>query len=94
MSVDNSSIKLFQPIKLGDVTLKHRVALSPMTRFRASKAHVPSEIAIQYYTQRAKFPGTLLISEATCISPDAAGQDFVPGIWNQDQIDAWREVCG
>lgn len=85
--------KLFQPLKLGRQTLKNRVALAPMTRFRASDAHVPLlPMVSTYYTQRASDPGTLLITEGTFISPRAGGYANVPGIYNDAQIAAWRTV--
>ncbi len=85
--------KLFQPTQVGSISLKHRVVLAPLTRFRASKAHIPHvRIVKEYYEQRAHTPGTLLITEATYIDERAGGYENVPGIWNQDQIEAWKEV--
>ncbi|KAG7453217.1 NADH:flavin oxidoreductase/NADH oxidase [Guyanagaster necrorhizus] len=85
--------KLFQPTNVGPISLNHRVVLAPLTRFRASKAHIPHvRIVKEYYEQRAHTPGTLLITEAMCIAERAGGYDNVPGIWNQDQIDAWKEI--
>ncbi|PBK63991.1 FMN-linked oxidoreductase [Armillaria solidipes] len=67
--------------------------LAPMTRLRASMTHIPIVGTVkEYYEQRAHTPGTLLITEATLIAEKAGGFDHVPGIWNQDQIDAWKEV--
>ncbi|KAK0229230.1 NADH:flavin oxidoreductase/NADH oxidase [Armillaria nabsnona] len=83
--------KLFQPINVGSLLLKHRVVMAPMTRLRASKTHLPIVgIVKEYYEQRAHTPGTLLITEATLIAEKAGGYEHVPGIWNQDQIDAWK----
>lgn len=84
--------KLFSPAKVGNVTIQHRVVLAPLTRFRAQKSHTHSKMAIEYYTQRACVPGTMMISEATFIAPQAGGLTFVPGIWNQEQIEAWKPV--
>jgi NADPH2 dehydrogenase len=87
------SDKLFQSLKLGSVTLAHRVALAPLTRLRANDKNIPGHpIAKDYYEQRASVPGTLLITEATFISPQAGGYANVPGIWNNDQVRAWKEV--
>ena len=85
---------LFSPIKVGKLNLKHRVVLAPLTRFRATRtAHVPVvPLVKEYYTQRASIPGTLLITEATLIAPEAAGYFNFPGIWNEEQIKAWKEV--
>ncbi|KAK0229210.1 hypothetical protein EDD85DRAFT_852053 [Armillaria nabsnona] len=85
--------KLFEPTQVGSISLKHRVVLAPLTRFRASKAHTPHvRIVKEYYEQRAHTPGTLLITEATYIAERAGGYDNIPGIWNQDQIEAWKEI--
>ena len=84
--------KLFTPLKVGDVTLSNRVVMAPLTRFRADDSHVPLPFVAEYYTQRASYPGTLLISEATFISPEAGGAFNVPGIYNDAQIAAWKKV--
>ena len=84
--------KLFTPIQVGRASLQHRVVLAPLTRLRGSLEHVPSSLAIEYYSQRASVPGTLLITEATFIAPQAGGLDNVPGIWSEAQIEAWRLV--
>lgn len=84
--------RLFQPIRLGNTKLGHRMVMAPLTRFRADDAHVHGDIAREYYEQRGSVPGTLIITEATFISPRAGGYDNVPGIWNDAQIKAWQPV--
>ena len=66
--------------------------MAPLTRYRANDAHVHTSLATEYYSQRASVSGTLLITEATFISPRASGYANVPGIWNKDQIEAWKNV--
>lgn len=84
--------KLFQPLKVGRMTLQHRIAMAPLTRFRASTDHVLLPIGTEYYAQRAAEPGTLLVSEATHISPrHCAGGNSV-GIWDREHIEAWKPV--
>ncbi|KAK0785385.1 hypothetical protein LTR75_013563 [Friedmanniomyces endolithicus] len=63
-----------------------------LTRFRADNDHVQLPFAKDYYTQRACVPGTLIITEATFISPEAGGYANVPGIYNDAQIKAWKEI--
>ena len=87
-----SSSKLFQPIRVGRMDLKHRVVLSPLTRLRANKDHVHGDLAVEYYTQRASTPGTLLFTEATAIHPHAGGLANIPHIYTDEQIKAWRRV--
>ncbi|EMD36580.1 hypothetical protein CERSUDRAFT_106401 [Gelatoporia subvermispora B] len=73
----SSQPKLFQPIKVGELMLAHRIVLPPLTRSRANKAHVMPEFAAEYYAQRASEPGTLLIAEATAVFARTAGFSHV-----------------
>ncbi|KAI9470748.1 MAG: hypothetical protein EXX96DRAFT_531215 [Benjaminiella poitrasii] len=82
---------IFTPIKVGTNQLKHRVVLSPLTRFRASPEAVPTDLQAEYYKQRASDSG-LLITEATFISRLAGGYPQAPGIYNEEQIKAWKKV--
>ncbi|KAK7427363.1 hypothetical protein QQZ08_006132 [Neonectria magnoliae] len=83
---------LFSPITVGNVTLSNRVVMAPMTRRRASSDFVPEPIMVEYYRQRAVVPGTLLISEATAVSPRSAALPNTPGIWADEHIEAWKPV--
>jgi hypothetical protein len=83
---------LFKPIKVGRMTLQHRVALAPLTRYRAYASHIPGPQQASYYAQRASTPGTLLVTEATFISHDAGGFANVPGIYTDEQIQGWKKV--
>lgn len=88
----NKVAKLFQPISVGNMKLSHRVVMAPLTRFRASDAHIPTEMMADMYAQRANPPGTFLISEATLITAQAGGYDNVPGIWSEEQVEGWKKV--
>ncbi|KAL9710806.1 hypothetical protein Ac2012v2_006344 [Leucoagaricus gongylophorus] len=46
----------------------------------------------EYYSQRGSTPGTFLITEATFITSKAGGYRHIPGIWNQEQLRAWRSI--
>ncbi|GLI73599.1 chanoclavine-I aldehyde reductase fgaOx3 [Penicillium ochrochloron] len=84
--------KLLTPLRVGRMELSNRIAMAPMTRFRVSDDHVPLPLVKEYYAQRASTPGTLLITEATIIAPHAGMYPNIPGIWNDAQIAAWKEV--
>ncbi|KZT02773.1 NADH:flavin oxidoreductase/NADH oxidase [Laetiporus sulphureus 93-53] len=84
--------KLFQPIKVGGRMYAHRVVMAPLTRYRANKAHVHGDLAVEYYGQRSTVPGTLIITEATSIAAKAGGYRNVPGIWSDEQVVAWKRV--
>ncbi|KAM7513047.1 hypothetical protein LguiB_011922 [Lonicera macranthoides] len=81
---------LFSPYKLGKFNLSHRVVLAPMTRCRALNG-IPQPALVEYYTQRST-DGGFLITEGTMISPTAAGFPHVPGIYNKEQVNAWKKV--
>ena len=92
MTSTQQTAALFKPIKVGRLTLQHRVVLAPLTRLRAYASHVPGPQQASYYSQRGSTPGTLLITEATFISHDAGGYAHVPGIYTDAQIQGWKEV--
>ena len=76
------------------MTLQHRVVMAPLTRYKANPVNnVPVlPLVKEYYSQRASMPGTLIITEAALISPEAGGRDNTPGIWSAEQITVWKEV--
>ncbi|VDC03536.1 unnamed protein product [Peniophora sp. CBMAI 1063] len=88
----NATPALFSPIKVGNMQLQHRIALPPLTRFRSDDNDVPTDLMVEHYAQRASTPGTLLIAEGTIIAPQAGGYPNMPGIWNDEQVTAWRKV--
>lgn len=88
----STSPSLFTPVNVGRLQLSSRLAMAPLTRYRADDAHVHTQIAVEYYAQRASVPGTLLVTEATFISPRASGYANVPGIYNSAQVAAWKKV--
>lgn len=81
---------LFQPIQLGAIHAPNRILMAPLTRGRATGASVPTPIMATYYQQRAS--AGLIISEATAISPEGAGWPSAPGIWTDEQTEAWKPV--
>jgi N-ethylmaleimide reductase len=81
---------LFSPLQLGPYELRNRLVMAPLTRNRAGVDGVPTEIMATYYAQRAS--AGLIISEATCIAPQAVGYPATPGIWNGDQVAAWSRI--
>ena len=83
-------MKLLESIKLGSFELKNRMAMAPMTRSRADHNGVVGNSTAVYYSQRTS--AGLIISEAINISKQAVGSPFTPGIYTQEQIDAWKKV--
>lgn len=81
---------LFDSIKIGDLTLKNRIVLSPLTRCRASEGRVPNALMAEYYAQRAS--AGLILSEATSVTPMGVGYPDTPGIWSAEQVEGWKLV--
>ncbi|MCK5122286.1 MAG: alkene reductase [Methylococcales bacterium] len=81
---------LFDPIKVGDIIWPNRIVMAPLTRCRARANRVPNELMAEYYAQRAD--AGLILSEATCISPQGVGYPDTPGIWSDDQVAGWAKV--
>jgi 2,4-dienoyl-CoA reductase-like NADH-dependent reductase (Old Yellow Enzyme family) len=81
---------LLDPIQIGAITLPNRVIMSPLTRLRGTSEHIPTELMIEYYTQRST--SGLIISEGIPVVPQGVGYANVPGIWSLQQTDAWKPV--
>jgi 2,4-dienoyl-CoA reductase-like NADH-dependent reductase (Old Yellow Enzyme family) len=81
---------LFDPITLGAIHAPNRVLMAPLTRGRATRAHVPTPLMGEYYAQRAS--AGLIISEATGISQQGLGWPYAPGIWSAEQVAAWKPI--
>ncbi len=82
--------KLFDTLPLGDLVLPNRVIMAPLTRCRASAGRVPNALMAEYYAQRAG--AGLILSEATSVCPQGVGYPDTPGIWNEAQVQGWKEV--
>ncbi len=81
---------LHQPVTIGDLTLDNRIVLAPLTRSRAGEKRIANPIMATYYQQRAS--AGLLITEATVISEQGIGWEHSPGIYNDEQMEAWQQV--
>ena len=81
---------LFDPIDLGAIHAPNRLLMAPLTRGRAGRDGVPVEMMADYYAQRAS--AGLIISEATGISRTGLGWPYAPGLWSDEQVEAWKPV--
>jgi N-ethylmaleimide reductase len=82
---------LFQPLALGSLTLKNRIALPPLTRSRSAQpGNLPNALMAAYYRQRAG--AGFMVTEGTQIEPRGQGYAWTPGIHTQAQVEGWRQV--
>ena len=73
--------RLFEPLRVGRLTLKNRIVMAPMTRCRAVDINVPSDLVVEYYAQRAG--AGLIVTEATQVSVGAQGYWRTPGLYTE-----------
>lgn len=83
------SYKLFEDNTLGNLKLKNRIVMAPLTRSRAID-NIPNDLMATYYSQRAG--AGLIISEGTSPSKNGIGYPRIPGIYTSSQIAGWKEV--
>ncbi len=81
---------LFQPLQAGAIELPNRILMAPLTRVRADENHVPTDLMVEHYTQRAS--AGLIIAEATAVSEESSAFGNEPGIYNEAQISGWKKV--
>jgi 2,4-dienoyl-CoA reductase-like NADH-dependent reductase (Old Yellow Enzyme family) len=81
---------LLSPVRLGDLTLKNRVVMAPMTRARALASRIPNDTMALYYAQRAS--AGLILTEATVVSAQGIGYAETPGIWSDAQVEGWKKT--
>ncbi len=81
---------LLLPYNSGSLELKNRTVMAPMTRSRATSDNIPTPIMAEYYRQRAT--AGLIVTEGTSPSPNGLGYSSIPGIFNEKQVLAWKQV--
>lgn len=81
---------LFTPLALGSLTVHNRIFMAPLTRCRAGETHIPNDLMVEYYKQRAS--AGLIIAEATMAMEGHSAFWKEPGIYSAEQITAWKRV--
>jgi 2,4-dienoyl-CoA reductase-like NADH-dependent reductase (Old Yellow Enzyme family) len=81
---------LFDPLQIGDLTLKNRFIMAPLTRARSGDERIPGPLVAEYYAQRAS--AGLIIAEATSVEPMGIGYADTPGIWSDAHVEGWKRV--
>ncbi|MDZ4813324.1 MAG: alkene reductase [Pseudomonadota bacterium] len=81
---------LFDKFSARSLQLANRMVMAPMTRNRATTAHMPDALMATYYGQRAT--AGLILTEGTAPSPNGLGYPRIPGLYDRAQVDAWKAV--
>ncbi|MGR9051842.1 MAG: alkene reductase [Gammaproteobacteria bacterium] len=85
-----SVIDLFTPLKLGALELPNRVVMAPLTRVRAGATHIPNDMMVEYYAQRAS--SGLIISEASMVDAHGCAFGGEGGIYSGAHAAGWKRV--
>ena len=81
---------LFEPLVAGDLHLRNRVVMAPLTRCRAGAGRVPTDLNLAHYVQRAG--AGMILTEATAVTPMGVGYPDTPGLWSDEQVAGWRKI--
>lgn len=83
---------MFQPIEIGNMTVKNRFVVPPMGNNFANNDGTMSEQSAAYYAERAKGGFGLITIEATVVHPDAKGGPRKPCLYDDSMIESFQKV--
>ena len=83
---------LFEPLQLRDVTLRNRIAVSPMCQYSA-EGGVPTDWHLVHLGSRAVGGAGLVIAEASAVSAEGRISPGDTGIWSDEQAEAWARLA-
>ncbi|PVU82522.1 oxidoreductase [Cellulomonas sp. WB94] len=82
---------LFDPLTLRGTTFANRIWLAPMCQYSAVDG-VPNDWHLVHLGARASGGFGLVIAEATAVVPEGRISARDTGLWNDEQVAAWRRV--
>jgi anthraniloyl-CoA monooxygenase len=82
---------MFTPFTMRSVALKNRIVVSPMAQYSCVDG-MPGDYHLTHLGARAMGGAALVMAEMTCVSPDARITPGCPGMWNEQQRDAWKRI--
>ena len=89
--LDHAVPPMFTPFKVRGLTLKNRVIVSPMATYMAVDG-VPNDFHLVHLGARAMGGAAMVVTEMTCVSPEGRITPACPGMWNDEQRDAWKRI--
>ena len=81
---------LFTPLQVGELLLPNRIVMAPLTRVRAGATHVPNDMMVNYYSQRAS--SGLIMTECTMVDAHACAFMGEGGIYSPVHVTGWKRV--
>jgi anthraniloyl-CoA monooxygenase len=89
--VDHAVPPMFTPFRARGLTLKNRVIVSPMAMYMSCEG-VPGDFHLVHLAARAMGGAAMVMTEMTCTSPEARITPACPGLWNDNQQEAWQRI--
>ena len=83
---------IFTPFTVRGVTLPNRIVVSPMAQYSATNDGMPTDWHLVHLGARATGGAGLVMTEMTCVAPDARITPVCSGMWNDDQRDMWARI--
>ncbi len=83
---------VFQPCRIGSLTLRNRLAMSQMTMNYATEGGMITDKAIAYYTERAKGGVGLIIVEGTYFTLEGRGYVRQIGLASQGHVEGLKRL--
>ena len=81
---------LFTPLQVGELLLPNRIVMAPLTRVRAGMTHIPNDMMVDYYSQRAS--SGLIMTECTMVDVHACAFMGEGGIYSPAHVAGWKRV--
>ena len=85
------SSKLFSPLPIKSITLKNRIAISPMCQYSAQDGFA-NDWHLVHLGSRASGGAGLIIQEATSVSPEGRISPEDLGLWKDEQIEKMQQI--
>jgi len=82
---------MFAPLKLREMTVENRITVSPMAMYSAVDG-VPNDFHFVHLGERALGGAGLVFTEMTCVSPEGRISPGCTGLWNDEQVAAWKRI--
>jgi len=89
--IDHAVPPMFTPFRVRELSLKNRVIVSPMAMYMACEG-MPNDFHLVHFGARAMGGAAMVVTEMTCVSPDARITPACLGIWNHAQQQAWKRI--
>jgi 2,4-dienoyl-CoA reductase-like NADH-dependent reductase (Old Yellow Enzyme family) len=84
-------VNLFDSAQFGDLHLRNRIVMAPLTRTRAGSEGIPNDLLVEHYAQRASLG--MIVTEGTWPIQEGRSYPGQPGIETPEQIAGWKRVA-